>query len=98
MNVISKRALIEFWTAHNQSEKPLKAWHMIARKAEWSSKEDIKQVFGNQVDFIGDNRAVFDIAGNKYRLIVRISFTFKTMHIKFVGTHADYDKIDAETV
>lgn len=55
-------------------------------------------MFGANVDFVGDNRVIFDIAGNRYRLIVRVSYRFKVVQIKFVGTHAEYDRIDAETV
>lgn len=98
MNVIKKSALAKFWKDHNQAEKPLKAWHTAARRADWKTKDEIKAAFGDTVDFIDDNRAVFDISGNKYQLIVRISFKFKSMQVKFVGTHADYDQINAETV
>lgn len=64
----------------------------------WRGSADLKRAFGNNVDFVGDNRAIFDIGGNKYRLVVRFSYTFKTALIKFVGTHAEYDGINAETV
>ena len=58
----------------------------------------MKKAFGNNVDFIGDNRAIFDIGGNKCRLVVQFSYKFKSALIKFVGTHEEYDGIDAETV
>jgi mRNA interferase HigB len=65
---------------------------------EWRGPVDIKSMFGSNVDFVGDNRVIFDIAGNKYRLVVYVAYSFKRVLIKFVGTHADYDKINAETV
>ncbi|MDE3176202.1 MAG: type II toxin-antitoxin system HigB family toxin [Pseudomonadota bacterium] len=98
MNVIAKRTLVRFWAAHPQSEGPLTAWFLLASKAEWETPQDVKRQFGANVDFVGDNRAIFDIAGNKYRLIVRISCLYKAVLIKFVGTHADYDRIDPERV
>jgi mRNA interferase HigB len=75
----------------------LTAWYAIARAAEWKSPQDVRTAFGS-ADFVGDNRVVFDIGGNNYRLVVRISYRFKQVLIKFVGTHADYDRIDAGTV
>lgn len=98
MNVIAKRTLVQFWAVHPQSQGPLAAWFALASKAKWETPQDVKTQFGANVDFIGDNRAIFDIAGNKYRLIVRLSYAYKAVLIKFVGTHADYDRIDPETI
>lgn len=98
MQVIAKRTLKEFWETHPDSETPLRAWHSLAEKAEWATPAEIKEQFGNTVDFVSDNRAIFDIGGNKYRLIVHVSYTFKRVLVKFIGTHKEYDKIDAETV
>ena len=67
-------------------------------KAKWTGPADIKAAFGTTVDFVGDNRVVFDIGGNKYRLVVHVSYRFKRVLVKFVGTHAEYDCIDPETV
>lgn len=89
MNVIARKALQVFWKRYPQAE---------ARRGEWSGPADLKRAFGNNVDFVGDNRAIFDIGGNKYRLVVHFSYKFKTALIKFVGTHEEYDRIDAETV
>ncbi|WP_082502933.1 type II toxin-antitoxin system HigB family toxin [Methylobacterium sp. Leaf100] len=97
MNVVAIGTLRDFWTVHPQSEGPLVAWHTIVTKAQWSVPQDVKNTFGS-VDFIGDNRAIFDIGGNNYRLICHISYTYKAVQIKFVGTHAEYDKVDALTV
>lgn len=98
MQIIAKRTLREFWQIHDQARTPLEAWHAVASHAEWAGPADIKAMFGANVDFVGDNRVIFDIAGNRYRLIVRVSYRFKVVQIKFVGTHAEYDRIDAETV
>jgi mRNA interferase HigB len=98
VNVIAKRTLVQFWARHPQARGPLSAWYAIASHAEWRSPQDVKEVFGSNVDFIADNRLIFDIAGNKYRLIVRMSYEFKSVLIKFVGTHADYDRINPESV
>ena len=98
MQVIARRSLTEFWARHPQAEGPVRAWFAVATKARWGNPAEIKRHFGNTVDFVGDNRAVFDLGGNKYRLIVHISFTFGRVLVKFIGTHAEYDRIDAETV
>ncbi len=98
MQIIAKSTLRAFWVRHPQAEGPLKAWHQIVSKAEWASPADVKDMFGTTVDFVGDNRIVFDISGNKYRLIVHVAYPFKRVLVKFVGTHAEYDKIDAESV
>jgi len=98
MNVIAKRTLTQFWGKHPQAKGPLAAWYALALKATWRTPKDVKAQFGTNVDFVGDNRAIFDIAGNKYRLIVHVSYAYKAVLIKFVGTHADYDRIDPETV
>jgi mRNA interferase HigB len=98
MNVIAKRTLIQFWTRHPQAEGPLAAWYALASRANWDGPQDVKAQFGAYVDFVADNRVIFDVAGNKYRLIVRISYVYKAALIKFVGTHAEYDRIDPETV
>lgn len=98
MQIIAKKALKAFWARHNQAEAPLTAWYLAVSKAEWKTPADVKAMFGTTVDFIADNRVIFDIAGNKYRLIVHIAYGFKRVLIKFVGTHAEYDRIDPETV
>ena len=74
------------------------AWYLAVSRADWLSPADVKAMFGTSVDFVGDNRIVFDIAGNKYRLVVHVAYAFHTVLVKFVGTHAQYDRIDAETV
>jgi mRNA interferase HigB len=97
MQVIAKRTLKLFWDRHPQAEAPLRAWHGLVSKADWASPADVKAMF-RSVDFVGDNRVIFDIGGNKYRLIVRISYRFRRVLIKFIGTHGEYDAINPETV
>ena len=97
-NVIARKALKGFWERYPQAETPLGTWYQIVSKGDWSGPAELKKAFGNNVDFIGDNRAIFDTGGNKYRLVVHFSYKFKSVLIKFVGTHEEYDGIDAETV
>lgn len=98
MQIIAKSTLKQFWERHAQAETPLKSWHAIVSKAEWTSPSDVKAMFGAKVDFVADNRIIFDISGNKYRLIVHVAYAYKRVLIKFVGTHTEYDQIDPETV
>ena len=97
MNVISKRTLIKFYEEHVQAKTPLEVWHSDARKAEWKTPDDIKKVYAN-ASFLKDNRVVFNIKGNDYRLIVHIDFARKIVRVKFVGTHAQYDNVNAEEI
>jgi mRNA interferase HigB len=97
VNVVSRQTLRAFWLRHPRAEGPLRAWYALAWAAEWKDPQDVRAQF-NRVDFVGDNRIIFDIGGNNYRLVVRISYRFKQVLIKFVGTHADYDRIDVETI
>ena len=83
---------------HPQAEVALRAWYASVSRAEWSGPAQVKAEFGANVDFLGDNRLVFDIGGNKFRLIVHVAYGFRRVLIKFVGTHAEYDRIDARTI
>jgi mRNA interferase HigB len=98
MQVIARRTLRLFWERHPQAENPLRAWHSFVSAAHWKGPHEVKRQFGATVDFVSDNRAIFDIGGNKYRLVVHISYAFGRVLVKFVGTHAQYDRIDPETV
>lgn len=98
MNILSKATLRRFWARHPQSETPLRVWHSIVEKSVWVGPADVKAQFGNTVDFVSDNRIVFDISGNKFRLIVHVAYPHQRVLVKFIGTHAEYDKIDAGTV
>ena len=98
MQIIALRTLKRFWADDPQAESPLRAWYAAVKAAEWATPADVKAQFGAAVDFIADNRLIFDIAGNKYRLVVHVAYRFRRVLIKFVGRHDDYDKIDPETV
>ncbi len=97
MNVVTRRRLQEFWARHPRAEAPLKAWYRLVRAAEWSTPQDIRDQFGN-ADFLADNRVIFDVAGNHYRIVVRVSYPFKQVLVKFVGTHKEHNDIDPATV
>jgi mRNA interferase HigB len=98
MQVIARRTLKQFWASHPQAEGPIRAWLATAGAARWTRPQDIKHQFGSTVDFVGDNRVIFDLGGNKYRLVAHMSFAFGRVLVKFIGTHAEYDRIDPETV
>lgn len=98
MQIIARRTLKRFWERHPKAEVPLRNWYTLADKANWATPADVKTMFGANVDFVHDNRLVFDIAGNNYRLIVHVAYAYKRVLIKFVGTHAEYDRIDPETI
>ena len=98
MHILALRTLKTFWEKHPQAERPLREWYAMASRARWLTPQDIKNAFGGNVDFLADNRSVFDIGGNKYRLITYNAYAFGLIYVKFVGTHAEYDKIDAETI
>lgn len=98
VQVIALRTLRLFWQTHPQAEGPLRAWYAIASRSEWNGPSDVKRHFGATVDFVGDNRLVFDLGGNRYRLIVHVAYAYRRVLVKFIGTHAQYDRIDAETV
>ena len=97
VRIVAVSALRNFWERHPDSEQPLKAWHDEARHAAWATPQDIRNHYAN-ASFVGNNRVVFNIKGNDYRLIVAVAYRFQAIYIKFIGTHADYDRIDATTV
>lgn len=97
MKVVSHKKLIDFYKTHGNSKTSLEDWYRIATKADWKCFADIKYDF-NSVDAIGKQRYVFNIKGNNYRLVVVVQFTHGYVYIRFVGTHAEYDKIDCQTI
>lgn len=97
MHVISKKKLIECWTQHPDAEQPLKAWHAEAKKAQWKTPADVKEKFGS-ASILANNRVVFNIGGNKYRLVVKIHYNRSVVFVRWVGTHAEYDRINAEEI
>jgi mRNA interferase HigB len=93
MRVISKKIYIAFWQTHRDCEQALKAWHDEAIKANWQTPNEIKLQYKN-ASVVGENRVIFNICGNKYRLVVAIAYQFGAIYIKFIGTHKQYDGID----
>lgn len=97
MRVISISALRTFWEAHPDAETPLRSWYAVASRAVWKTPADIKVAYRN-ASFTGNNRVVFNIKGNDYRLVVAVRYGHGLMFVRFVGTHRQYDKIDVETI
>jgi mRNA interferase HigB len=97
MRVIALSRLRAFWEEHADAEEPLKAWNAEARDAAWKNPAELKAQFAS-ASIVGDSRVVFNIAGNKFRLVVSINYAAGIIFIKFVGTHAEYDKIDVRTI
>ena len=97
MRVIAKRILREFWENYSDSEDQLKTWYKEAAKANWKSPGDIKNEYP-KASILKAGRVVFNICGNKYRLIVQINYLRQWFFIRFIGTHTDYDKIDVEKI
>ena len=93
MRIFSKGTLVEYYTEHPQARQPLEDWYVITKKAVWQNINDIRNDF-NTVDYVGNDRYVFNIKGNDYRLIVVIRFSKGRVFIRFIGTHAEYDKIE----
>lgn len=99
MRVIAKRTLRAFWGSslrYRDAKGPLEAWHSECLKAKWKTPQELKAQF-RSASVLKNNRVVFNIAGNKYRLVVSVDYQRQVMFVKFVGTHAQYDEIDAET-
>ena len=97
MCVISRKTLRDFWEEHADAEQPLKAWFHETKAARWKSFTDIEARY-RSADTLPGNRVVFNIRGNTYRLIVRIHYNTGIVFIRFLGTHAEYDKIHATTI
>jgi len=97
MRVIAIGTLRDFWTMHRDAETPLRAWYAEASRASWRSPADIKQSHAN-ASFLANNRVVFNIKGNDYRLVVAVHYNRGIMFVRFIGTHRQYDRIDATTV
>lgn len=99
MRVIAKSTLRRFWSqrCYNDAQGPLEAWHDEVRSAKWAKPQDIKDLYAT-TSFCANSRVVFNIGGNKYRLVVEVQYVVGIVWVKFIGTHAQYDKIDVETV
>jgi len=97
MRVIAKKVLREFWVKHNDSEQQLKTWYKEASKANWTKPAEIKSEY-SKASILKSGRVVFNICGNKYRLIVDLNYERQWVFIRFIGTHTDYNKIDANKI
>lgn len=97
MRVISKKILKDFWVKYPDSEQQLKAWYLEANTSYWNNPNEIKKEYPS-ASILKENRVVFNIKGNKYRLIVRIAFKYQMIWVRFVGTHEEYNKIDANKI
>ncbi len=97
MRIIAKKVLRNYWEVHPECEQQLKSWFQECSKGDWRGPGQIKIEYPT-ASFLPDNRVVFNIKGNHFRLIVRINYQYKMMWIRFIGTHAEYDKINAKTI
>lgn len=97
MHVIKRKTLIDYYEKHAIVKEDLEVWYDEAKKAHWKSPQDIKNQFSS-ASFLGDNRVVFNIHGNAYRLLTRINYDSETVFILFIGTHAEYNKYDMEAI
>ena len=97
LRIIAKKNFRAFWKAHPDSEQQLKAWYQETLKAEWSSPNKIKIEYPS-ASFLAENRVVFNVKENHYRMIIKINYDYQMIWIRFIGTHAEYDKINAKTI
>jgi mRNA interferase HigB len=99
VRVVAVSTLRSFWSRPGRADarEPLRSWYAVAAVATWNSPAEVKAQFGS-ASILAHNRVVFNIAGNKYRLIVAIAYRVQVVYVKFIGTHAEYDKVDAATV
>lgn len=95
--IIAKSRLRDFWEKHAESEQYLKTWYDTAKSANWFSPNDVKQTYIS-ASILKNGRVVFNIKGNSYRLVVKFNFERQWAFIRFVGTHSEYDKINADTI
>jgi mRNA interferase HigB len=99
VRVIARRTLRRFWEhpGHADSKGALEAWHQEVKVADWATPHDLKAQF-RHASILRGNRVVFNIAGNKYRLVVKINYAYRVVYVRFIGTHQEHDEIDAETI
>ena len=97
VRLISKRPLREFWANNPDAERPLRSWIRTVRHEDWDTPQKVIDTFP-KARILGDNRVLFNIRGNHYRLIVKVNYRRRILYVRFVGTHAQYDRINAEEV
>ncbi|MFH2141138.1 MAG: type II toxin-antitoxin system HigB family toxin [Bacteroidota bacterium] len=95
--IFAKSALREFWEKHSDSEQYLMTWYDTAKNSDWKTPTDVKQTY-SKASILKDNRIVFNIIGNSYRLVTKFNFEKQWIFIRFIGTHTEYDMIDANTI
>jgi mRNA interferase HigB len=97
LRVVAKKILRDFWEKHEDCEQQLKAWFREAQKAEWENPNQVKEEYPS-ASILNNNRLIFNIKGNNYRLVVKINYEYQMIWIRFIGTHGEYDKINADTI
>jgi mRNA interferase HigB len=97
MRIISRKRLRDFWEQHPDARQPLQAWYADVKQANWKTPADIKNVYRN-ASIVANNRVVFNLKGNTYRLVIAVQYKYGLVYIRFVGTHQQYDRIDVATI
>ena len=99
MRILALRTLRQHWQrpGRGDSQQPLRAWHKLVEQADWAGPAAVKTQIGS-ASVIAGNRVVFNVAGNKYRLVVKINYPYRVVYVRFIGTHAEYDAIDAAAI
>lgn len=97
VRIIAVSTLRNFWKSNADAEEPIKAWYQEAKAADWATLQQVKSMY-RTASVLRDVRIVFNIAGNKYRLIVKFNYPYRIGYVRFIGTHAEYDRINAEEV
>lgn len=97
VRIIAKRMLRNFWKRHPKAKGPLEAWHQEVTHVDWASPAAVKAHF-RSASVLQGNRVVFNVAGNQYRLVVKINYPYRVVYIRFIGTHAEYDAIDVTSI
>lgn len=97
MRTVTLKTIKDFYAKHSNAKIPLLSWYYEVQRGQWSNLSDIKQVF-NSVDYVGNDRFVFNIKGNNYRLVTIVIFASKKVYTRFVGTHSEYDEINAKII
>lgn len=100
MRIIAKSTLIKFWEEspqYSDAKEPTLAWHKLVTQMDWASPSDLKSTYRN-ASILRNGRVVFNIAGNKYRIITWINYPYHIVYVRFIGTHSQYDQIDAHNI
>lgn len=97
MRIISRKTLKQFWERHPDAEQALRAWYADVKRADWRMPADVKRTY-RSVSIVANNRLVFNVKGNKYRLVVAVQYEYGIVYVRFVGTHEEYDRVDVTTV